>query len=66
MAGRDEGKLMSHPHESRRHIMTAYRRFILGCKKKYGTARSQVHYMDYVREYLEAKRDVLKERGNAL
>ena len=51
---------MSHPHSSRHHIMVAYRRFILGCKKKYGTARSQVHYHDLLCEYLEAKRDVVR------
>lgn len=52
---------MPHPHPSRRHVMIAYRRYILGCKKKYGTARSQCHYRNYVAEYLNAKRDVIKE-----
>lgn len=51
---------MAHPHPDRRHIMVTYRRHILACKRKYGTARSQVHYLDIVREYLAAKRDVLK------
>jgi hypothetical protein len=53
---------MSHPHPSREHIMRTYRAYILGCKKKYGTARSQVHYKDLVREYLQAKRDVIAAR----
>ena len=36
--------------------MRTYRSYILGCKRKYGTARSQVHYLDYVRAYLDGKR----------
>jgi hypothetical protein len=39
--------------------MRIYRDYVLGCKRKYGTARSQVHYLDYVRAYLEAKREHL-------
>lgn len=42
-----------------RHLMLAYRRYVLGCKKKFGTARSQVHYRDLVAAYLEAKRRYL-------
>jgi hypothetical protein len=55
---------VSHPHPDRRHVMVAYRRYILGCKKKFGTARSQVHYRDLVDEYLAAKRDVIAERNS--
>jgi hypothetical protein len=51
-----------HPHPSRRYVMEVYRQFILGTKKRYGTARSQVHYRDFIAEYLEAKRDVLKNK----
>lgn len=53
---------MSHPHPSREHIMRSYRRYLLSCKAKYGTARSQVHYRDLLYEYLSAKRDVIAER----
>lgn len=53
---------MSHPHPSREHIMQAYRRAILAFKRKFGTARSQVHYRDWLKEYLEAKRDVIAQR----
>jgi len=51
--------LTRHPHPDRRHVMVAYRQFILGQKKKYGTARSFVHYRELVAEYLQAKRDIL-------
>ena len=40
--------------------MQAYRRAILGFKAKFGTARSQVHYRDWLEEYFAAKRDVLR------
>jgi len=50
---------MSHPHPSRRHVMVAYRQYILGCKKRFGSARGQFHYRELVDEYLRAKRDVL-------
>ena len=57
---------MSHPHPDRRHVMVAYRNFIIGEKRRMRGltgnfrrgARSLIHYMDYVREYLEAKRDL--------
>jgi len=63
---------MSHPHPSREHVMIAYREAILGFKRKFAAgdgrgfrrgARSQAHYSDWVREYLEAKRDVLAARA---
>jgi hypothetical protein len=44
---------------NKRNVMETYRKFILGCKKKYGTARSQVHYRDYIQAYLVAKRWVI-------
>ena len=46
--------------ENARHIMQTYRAYILGCKRKFGTARGLVHYRDYLQAYLEAKREVLK------
>jgi len=42
--------------------MKTYRAYILGCKRKFGTARSLVHYRDYIQAYLDAKRIVLKNR----
>jgi hypothetical protein len=36
--------------------MTAYRRHILSCKRKWGTARGLIHYRGFVQAYLEAKR----------
>lgn len=47
---------MPHPHPDKAHLMRVYRGHILGAKRKFGTARSLVHYLDYVRGYLEAKR----------
>jgi hypothetical protein len=51
-----------HPHPDKRHVMTIYRRHILGRKRKWGTARGLVHYRSYVRTYLECKREVLKAK----
>ena len=47
------------PDFGKRFIMTVYRNYILGTKRRFGTARSLVHYHDFVREYLNAKRDLL-------
>ena len=64
---------MAHPHPNKRHLMLSYRRFVLGAKTKYAGSkkptpghrephrihRGVAHYLDYVHEYLEAKRDVV-------
>ena len=42
-----------------RHIMTVYRRHLLGCKKKWGSARGLIHYRALLDSYLKAKRAVL-------
>lgn len=42
-----------------RHIMETYRRYILACKKQWGSARSLIHYREIVQEYLAAKRRLL-------
>ena len=55
---------MSHPHPSRRHVMECYRGHILGCKRKWGTARGLIHYRAIVAEYLAAKRDVVSAAGS--
>lgn len=64
-----------HPHSDRRHIMISYRRYIIGEKNRIAGltntrnsfrkgARGLIHYMDYIHEYLQAKRDVMHERKN--
>ena len=47
-----------HPHPDARHVMTQYRRFILGMKKAVGTARGLGHYRELIGIYLEAKREM--------
>jgi hypothetical protein len=37
-------------------VMRQYRRHILGCKKKWGTARGLIHYRGFVETYLACKR----------
>lgn len=68
------GGEMSHSHPDRRHVMTSYRQYIIGEKRKAGGrdprafrrgARSLLHYRDYVDEYLEAKRDVFACEAHA-
>lgn len=56
--------MYDHPHLDPEHVMRAYRRYILGMKKKFGTARSQVHYRDLIETYLAAKRIVLSSRSS--
>lgn len=48
-----------HPHPDPAHVMHCYRRHILGCKKRWGTARGLIHYRAMVQTYLAAKRMVL-------
>lgn len=48
-----------HPGEPRL-VMTQYRRHILSCKKRWGTARGLVHYRGFIASYLWAKREVLR------
>jgi hypothetical protein len=67
---------MAHPHPDRQHVMIAYRHCILGEKRRIAGlthsgrnfrrgARGLIHYLDYVQEYLAAKRDVLRARSSA-
>ena len=51
---------MNHPHPDKRHVMIAMRQYVLGCKEKFGTARSQVHHRELIATYCAAKRQVLK------
>jgi hypothetical protein len=55
-----EGGRVTHPHPDKRHVMTVYRRHILGSKRKWGTARGLIHYRALLAEYLACKRAVLE------
>lgn len=41
------------------HVMRVYRGHLLGCKRKWGTARGLIHYRAILQEYLAAKRLVV-------
>lgn len=44
------------------HVMRVYRRTCLAAKRNYGSSRALVHGMDYILEYLAAKRLVVLSR----
>lgn len=44
-------------------VMSQYRRHILACKRKFGTARGLFHYCAYIDTYLWAKRQVIGARN---
>jgi hypothetical protein len=46
-----------HPHPNKQHVVSSYRNYILGCKRKFGTARSQVKYRELMATYILAKRE---------
>lgn len=46
---------MIHPHPDKRHVMRTYRHYILGVKRKLGTARGLGHYRELVDTYRTAK-----------
>jgi hypothetical protein len=50
---------MDHPHSNKHHIVSSYRQYILGLKRKEGVARSLVHYKDIINSYRTAKRQLL-------
>jgi hypothetical protein len=52
---------VSHPHPDPAHVMRVYRRHILGCKRKWSTARGLTHYRKLVETYLWAKRMTLAQ-----
>lgn len=54
-----------HPHPDARHVMAAYRRYILGFKKNKSkrAARALIHYRGIIETYLAAKEKVLWESG---
>lgn len=45
-----------HPHPDKRHIMQAYRRYLIGMPK--AKRRSLIHYRPMLLTYLEARRQV--------
>jgi len=55
--------MYTHPHPSPAHVMRCYRKHILKCKKRWGTARGLIHYRRLLDEYLAAKRVTVN--GNA-
>lgn len=46
-----------HPHPDKLHVVKCYRGHILGSKRKWGSARSLIHYRRLITEYLECKRE---------
>lgn len=44
------------------HVLAIYRRHIVHSKRKFGSARSLIHYQGFINTYLAAKREVLKTR----
>ena len=60
-----KGIPLNSPHPASKNnklLLTVYRKHILGTKKKCRTARSLVHYQDYIRLYRQAKKDYLVYR----
>lgn len=49
---------MEHPHPDKQHVVRSVRRYLLGNKKKFGTARSLVHYRDLIATYQTAKKEL--------
>jgi hypothetical protein len=50
-----------HPHPDKAHVMRTYRRHVLASKRKWRTARGLVHYLRFVRDYLDCKRFTLSD-----
>lgn len=44
-----------HPHPDKAHIMRTYRRHIMASKRKFGSARSLIHYRAFLQEYISCK-----------
>lgn len=45
-------------------VMRQYRRHIMDCKHKWGSARGLIHYRQLLETYLAAKRLVVNGTGN--
>lgn len=54
----------AHPHPDPGHVMSMYRKHILGSKRKWGTARGLIHYGALVQAYLAAKRAHVNRDGD--
>lgn len=52
---------MTHPHADKHHVMKRYSQHILGCKRKWGSARGLIHYRAIISTYLASKRVVFLE-----
>jgi hypothetical protein len=57
---------VTHPHPSPRHVMSVYRRYLIGQKrvwmaggKRHRCLRALIHYRGYIAAYLDAKRSLL-------
>lgn len=68
----------SHPHPNPRHVMGAYRRYLLGFKQQMNrkavsqgrapskrVARGLIHYRPLLEEYLAAKRVVISAKQHS-
>jgi len=47
---------MIHPHPDKAHVRRCIRKHILACKRKWGSARSLLHYRGLIATYIEARR----------
>jgi len=47
---------MNHPHPDKAHVVRSVRRYLVGVKRKVGTARGLGHYHALVQTYVTAKR----------
>jgi hypothetical protein len=46
---------VEHPHPDKLHVRARYRRHIMDCKKRWGSARSLIHYRQFIQIYLRTK-----------
>jgi hypothetical protein len=58
--------IVNHPHPDKLHVIKCVRTYILGNKRKFGTARSLVHHRDLIQTYLTAKRQLIGAENGVL
>lgn len=46
---------MIHPHPDKSHVVRSVRRYLIGVKKKFGSARRLLHYQALIATYKAAK-----------
>lgn len=56
-------EVLEYSSERLSHTVRSYRSYILGVKRKFGTARNQIHYHELIRWYLVCKQE-LGQRGS--